>query len=69
MNLFILIEFGASNVASWPVALQQSASAIISLNDITPDHWWVYVLIIVGIIAGFRLLSILALARRAAAFF
>lgn len=38
-------------------------------NSIDPDHVWVYVGILLAIIVVVRMLSILALARRAAAFF
>ena len=69
MNLFILNEFGSDTTSDWPEANKAFASAVIEDNDINPDNWWLYVIVLVGIIAGFRVLAIAALARRAAAFF
>lgn len=69
MNLYILNEFGESTREGWPLHLQIQAKTMIERNDIDPDHWWVYALVLVLLILFFRLLSILALARRAAAFF
>tara|TARA_B110001452_G_scaffold58895_1_gene45708 strand:- start:1252 stop:3063 length:1812 start_codon:yes stop_codon:yes gene_type:complete len=69
MNLFILNEFGSDTTSDWPEANKAFAATVIEENDITPDKWWLYVIVLVGIIAGFRVLAIAALARRAAAFF
>jgi len=69
MNLFILNEFGDETTAAWSPELQAAARTIVAANDIDQDRWWVYVLVLIGIVAGFRGLAVLALARRAAAFF
>jgi hypothetical protein len=53
----------------WSTGAQAAAQAIVDNNDIEPDRWWVYLLILLVLICAFRLLAILALAKRAEAFF
>ena len=48
---------------------QVEAARIITANDIDPSVWWVYLAIIAAITAGFRALAVVALARRAEAFY
>ena len=69
MNLFILNEFGEGTTEGWDPAARAAANAIVDNNDIDPDSWWVYLLILLVLICAFRLLAILALAKRAEAFF
>jgi len=69
MNLFILNEFGKGTTEGWDDSAREAATLIIDNNDIDPDHWWVYLLILLVLICAFRLLAILALAKRAEAFF
>ena len=69
MNLFILNEFGEGTTAGWEEGPRKAAKAIVDNNDIDPDRWWVYLLILLVLICAFRLLAILALAKRAEAFF
>ena len=68
MNLMILNEFGAGTRADWSPQQQEGAKSIIDDNDINPGQWWLYVLILLAGISFFRLLAIIALARRAARF-
>eukprot|EP00439_Symbiodinium_sp_Y106_P036499 s4060_g4.t1 len=79
--LFVLV--GPDATSSWPdiytfnpatgmkdVPLKATVNAeFVVRNSIDPDHVWVYVGILLAIIVVVRMLSILALARRAAAFF
>jgi len=76
MNLFILIEFGSATTKDWGpnsqatrAQLQARAAEIVSSNDIYPNDWWVYVLVLIAITSGFRFLALFTLARRAASFF
>mmetsp|Transcript_9863 Transcript_9863/g.24408 ORF Transcript_9863/g.24408 Transcript_9863/m.24408 type:complete len:592 (+) Transcript_9863:152-1927(+) len=69
MNLFILIEFGSDKVNSWSPEQQEFASETIETNDVAPNDWYIYVIILLAIISCFRGLSTFLLARRAAAFF
>ena len=66
---FIINEFGASTRAGWTAEQQADAERLISANDIVPDKTWLYLVVLVLIIAIFRVLSIAALARRARKFF
>ena len=45
------------------------AAWIVDNNEIDPDDWWVYVLVLLAIGVAFRLLAVAALSRRAAKFF
>eukprot|EP00928_Gymnodinium_smaydae_P015913 TRINITY_DN1591_c0_g1_i4.p1 TRINITY_DN1591_c0_g1~~TRINITY_DN1591_c0_g1_i4.p1 ORF type:complete len:616 (+),score=124.93 TRINITY_DN1591_c0_g1_i4:56-1849(+) len=69
MNLYILNEFGEDTRQDWSFGQQMAAKAVIATNDIDPDMYWLYILILVGLTVGFRLLSICALAKRASSFF
>ena len=69
MNLLVLNEFGEGTRDSWTAAQQAQAQYIIERNDIYPADWWVYLLILLLLVCVFRLLAIVALARRAATFF
>ena len=68
MNLFILNEFGSASRQDWPPELQAQAEYIVLNNDIDPDAWWVYALVLIVLICMFRLLAIAALAWRATTF-
>lgn len=65
MNLYILNEFGEQTSAGWDAEYKAMAETFISSNDIEPDQWWVYMLILILIPCGFRFLSILVLQYRA----
>ena len=82
MNLFTLTEFGENTVETWEetydgseiddmTLLQRKGEAawIVDNNEIDPDDWWVYVLVLLAIGVAFRLLAVAALSRRAAKFF
>jgi len=71
INLDVLNEFGETNQErnNWSPELKRQADALIASTDIDPDLWWFYLLMIIVLFCVFRALSILALARRAAAFF
>ena len=69
MNLNILNEFGADTIKDWPAAQQYQVTMFISRNEINVDHGWVYAGILLAIVIVVRLLSVMALAKRAAAFF
>ena len=47
----------------------REAAWIVDNNEIDPDDWWVYVLVLLAIGVAFRLLAVAALSRRAAKFF
>ncbi|CAK9007141.1 unnamed protein product [Durusdinium trenchii] len=69
MNLNIMNEFGTDVIQDWPVQKQAMVSGLIENNNINPDHGWLYAGVLIGIIVVVRLLSVVALAKRAAAFF
>lgn len=69
MNLYILTEFGEETTKNWPMGAKMAATSFIDSNDIDTDSAWLYVLILILLIVGVRLLSVLALAQRANSFF
>ena len=71
INLNILNEFGEATreAGNWTLAHRMEAQAFIERNDIEADRWWFYVVMLGVLFCAFRALSILALARRATAFF
>jgi len=70
MNLFVLNEFGSSSYdSSRPAMVEMVHESIINQNDIDPDNWWLYYVILLALVVVFRALSIAALAWRASTYF
>ena len=71
INLNILNEFGEATqeAGDWTAARKAEAMAFIARNDIEADDWWFYLMMLVILIAVFRVLAIMALAHRASSFF
>eukprot|EP00299_Pterocystis_sp_00344_P019144 c9525_g1_i1.p1 GENE.c9525_g1_i1~~c9525_g1_i1.p1 ORF type:complete len:599 (+),score=142.03 c9525_g1_i1:29-1825(+) len=64
MNLAILVEFNDCDPLE-----KMACSKLKDSNDIEKDHWWVYVLILLALFFGFRLLSLMVLRKRAKKFY
>jgi len=69
MNLNIMNEFGPDTIKDWPAIQQAYVTTFITDNEINLDHGWIYAGILLAIVVVVRMLSVMALARRAAAFF
>ncbi len=69
MNLWLINEFGEATRASWTPEQQMGARLILERNSVEPELWYVYMVVLLGLVAAFRTLAIFALARRADAFF
>jgi len=69
MNLSMLTEFGSNTYGSRTPGVEMAQESIITRNDIDPDRWWLYVIVLVALIFAFRTLSIVALIWRASTFF
>ena len=65
------VEFMSEEECHDMTMLQRKAEAawIVDNNEIEPEDWWVYVLVLLAIGVVFRLLAVAALSRRAAKFF
>lgn len=70
INLFVINEF-----ASYRDSCEESPQSayncnhIKEVNDIHPEYWWVYALILFGLFAGFRTLAMYKLAKKAVRFY
>jgi len=71
INLLILNEFGEATreAGNWTAAQKFAAETFIEVNDIYEDDWYIYLLALIGLFCFFRVVAIIALARRASAFF
>lgn len=71
INLNILTEFGedTQEMRNWDPAHRAMANAFIEANDVDPDLWWFYVMMLILLTVFFRVLSIAALAKRAMSFY
>jgi len=71
INLNILNEFGEATqeANNWTDVQRLQADAFITSNDIEPDQWWFYLMMLLILFACFRGLAIMALAWRARSFF
>jgi len=69
MNLYILNEFGEDATEDWPSQWKDAANQLVDGNEIDRESPWIYIAILLAIIVVIRLLSVVALARRASNFF
>ena len=53
----------------WLACIALAAEALLTANDVDQFPWWFNVVMLVVLFTFFRILSIIALARRAASFF
>jgi len=68
MNIILLTEFNPSNPSCQGAAAHACAS-VISNNDIKSDQWWVYVLLLIVLFVGFRILAALILVQKSKRFY
>lgn len=68
VNLALINEF-----ASFRESCQDEAAAncarVKETNDVEPNYWWVYFLILMSLFLGFRLLAMLFLSKKAVRFY
>ena len=71
INLNILTEFGEQTQVNrnWDASTRLMANQFIARQDVDPDLWWFYILMLVLLFCFFRILSIAALAQRAKNFY
>jgi ABC-type multidrug transport system ATPase subunit len=71
INLNILTEFGHATQENrnWDNTTRLMANEFIERQDVDPDLWWLYMIMLVALFCFFRILSIVALARRAKNFY
>lgn len=68
MNILILLEFHPDN-SSCEGAAEENCRQVLSENDVVINQWWVYMLILFALFAGFRIIGAMALSRRAQKFY
>jgi len=71
VGLSTIVEFGegTQELHNWTDAQRDLADAFMEAQDVEPDRWWFYMLMILLLFCFFRTLSIIALAWRASYFF
>jgi hypothetical protein len=68
INLALITEFN-SDLKSCQGASAPYCQAIIDTNDIEEDLWWVYVIVLIALFIGFRLIAALILVQKAKRFY
>jgi hypothetical protein len=68
MNLILYTEFNPKN-ANCQGGAHKYCEAVLDNNEIETDKWWVYVLILVALFVGFRVLGAIILAKKAKSFY
>ena len=68
INLALITEFN-SDLKSCQGDSAPSCQAIIDTNDIEEDLWWVYVIVLIALFIGFRLIAALILVQKAKRFY
>lgn len=71
INLIAINEFGnATQIANdWTPAQRAGADFFLEGIDVKPDEWWIYLIVLLSLLCFFRTLAVVALSRRASAFF
>lgn len=68
MNLILLTEFDTSNESCSGGAMSNCENVITS-NDINKDQAWVYILLLVALFLGFRIIASIILVHKAKRFY
>ena len=68
MNLILFIEFYPSNDNCKGEA-QENCITVLRNNDIIIDQWWVYMIILIALFAGFRIAAAFILQQKAKRFY
>jgi len=71
INLIMINEFGkdTQQARDWPAAERVQADRLLAFNDVDPQLWWLYMVILVGLFFAFRTLGVFALVWKARSFF
>ena len=66
LNVFMIIEFSdCPGVDSTGRSWQSQCDDLLQVSDVDKDHWWVYLLVLIGLIVGYRTLAMIALKAKA----
>lgn len=68
IDLILIIEFSEDNSNCQGNAAQNCRNVLIQ-NDVQPDQWWVYMLLLGALFIGFRILSAMLLVQKAKRFY
>jgi ABC-type multidrug transport system permease subunit len=68
LNLILITEFDAS-LPSCSGENAANCENILHINDVDPSKWWVYMLVLIALFIGFRLIAAMLLVRRAQRYF
>ena len=65
INLILIAAYGPANTFDWPVEFQQAAAQLLENEQIDPESWWWYTLVLVAITVTFRSVALAVLSYRA----
>lgn len=67
INLMLITEFGGDACVG-DGAMQAACAGLLEKSEVQEGQWWVYLLVLVALFVGFRLLSLMLLRSRATTF-
>ena len=65
INLLMVAEFAPPVTDGWNITYREEAAALLAVDGVDPSRWWTSMVVLLGIVVGFRLVAIVALSRRA----
>mmetsp|Transcript_73826 Transcript_73826/g.196522 ORF Transcript_73826/g.196522 Transcript_73826/m.196522 type:complete len:233 (+) Transcript_73826:1510-2208(+) len=68
ISLFEVVEFQPGSAACSSPSQQKGCDGLLASNEVNLDIWWAYVLVLLAIFLGFRLLGLIVLVRKARGF-
>jgi len=68
INMLLITEFAAPTTDSWTDKQKNAAEALLQIEEIHPDEWWINLVVLVSLVVAFRFIGIVALSRRAASY-
>jgi hypothetical protein len=68
INIILVTEFDASN-SSCQGDSAAACEMVLSQNNVKPSDWWIYMLVLFGLFAGFRIAGALILVKKAERFY
>ena len=68
LNLILIVEFSEDN-SNCAGGAAENCKVVLAQNDIHPDQWWVYMLLLGALFVGFRIMAAMLLVQKAKRFY